>query len=275
MKTKPTETTFLETQLSKFDEVAANLDEQLKDYKGITIALYDDEAYKTAKKDFREVKSISKAIEDKRKELKQLYLDGGRAVDGRAKELQAVVEPVANEIADAIDAIDREKARLMKLKVDTRQQELTGVGYDFSAGAYRLGAKVIHASVFETATDDEWKQIITDGQAEKIRVDEEAAAKKTEDERLAKENAELKAKLAALEAKPSTAVVAPPVDNYSPTIASDRTEPYNVAFIADTPTEKPTLYKHGFDACRTLAIEIIREHSKKTEMINELNKLEA
>lgn len=260
---------YLDQQLSKYDEVVGDLNARLADFKDITLGLFDDEGYNAAKKDVREIKSIKKAIEDKRKELKQIYLDGGRAVDARAKELQEIVDPVLNKRIEAIDNVDREKERQRKALVMARTKELTDVGFDFSVGAYRLGVKIIHANAIESANDAEWNDIIEQGKIEKARLDEEISAKKAEDDRLAKENAELKAKLAELEN------VAKPIESTPPPATQQKA--YDVAYVAEKPDvmPKPQLYKSGFDACRTLAIAIVENTKSKKEIIEQLKSLEA
>jgi len=275
---------FLQLQLEKFEDVTIGLEKRLEDFTDITIPIFDDDAMKAAKADVRELRKYKKAIDDKRKELKDPYLNGGRAIDAKAKQWAALIEPVEKARIEAIDKVTREMDAIRRKKAQERTRELTGAGFEFSAGAYRIGTKVVHGQAIDESSDDEWKAIIAGGKEEKERLAKEAEAKRIEDERLAKENAELKAKLAKLEAKEDpfketsepkaeaapTNTGAPTRVDYIPPKTSDRTE-----MFGDTPLEKPTLYKNGFDAARTLAIAIVQKTSSKKEIINALNELKA
>ncbi len=249
------ENEFLQTQLSQFDAVADNLRGRMSEYENITIALFDEQAMATAKKDVRELRKIKNSIDTKRKELKQIYLEGGRAVDAEAKKYIAIVDPVIEQRIEAIDKVTREMDAIRRKKANERTRQLTDCGFEFSAGAYRLGSKVVHAIAIDETNDEDWKALIEAGKIERKRIEDETAQAK----QLEAENKALKAKLAAMETP------APPKQKPA--------EP--VAMFGDTPIEKPILYKNGFDAARTLAIAIVQKTASKKEIIQQLKTLEA
>lgn len=263
------ENEFLQTQLAQFDAVADNLRGRMSEYENITIALFDEQAMATAKKDVRELRKIKNSIDTKRKELKQIYLEGGRAVDAEAKKYISIVDPVIEQRIEAIDKVTREMDAIRRKKANERTRELTDCGFEFSAGAYRLGSKVVHAIAIDETNDEDWKALIEAGKIERKRIEDETAQAK----QLEAENKALKAKLAEMEtpAPPKTKTTGAPFQHQSDNPrTSDRTE-----MFGDTPIEKPILYKNGFDAARTLAIAIVQKTASKKEIIQQLKTIEA
>jgi len=270
MKT-PTPKTYLSTELAKFDPITKEVNDFLKDFTSVEIAgVFDDEGYKAAKSDVKLMKQYIKRIEDQRVEGKALFLEGGRAVDAKSKEVKAIIDPVLLRRIDQIVAIDDEKEKQRKAKALLRHTRLTDAGYEYSNGAYRVGIKIMHPSAIETASEEEFNAQVIAGSEESARLKSEDEAKKVEDDRLAKENAALRARLAEVEKvevfEPAVSSTgAPTRADFNPAVRSAETPTFG-----DTPLPKPQLYKNGFDACRTLAIEVVKNTTSKKEIIQEL-----
>ena len=172
------------------------------------------------------VKSVTKwrtAIEKKRKELKRVALDYGKAVDGEAARLTQLVEEVEKPAKAKLEAIDNIIEEQRKAEQLRRHKLLTENGWQFTGSwyictIYNYSLEQVNAASNETI--DEWVAIgkteLERLEAERIRKEEEArkaaeAARLQAEEnaRLAKEAAELRAKLAALEAanKPEPEII--------------------------------------------------------------------
>lgn len=90
-------------EISKYKELRINGINDIAGYKAVFQALQD-------------VKQDRIKVEKMRKALKQDALDYGRAVDAKAKEIQALIEPVEDHLKAEREAIDNEKARIEQEK---------------------------------------------------------------------------------------------------------------------------------------------------------------
>ena len=90
-------------EISKYKELRINGINDIAGYKAVFQALQD-------------VKQDRIKIEKMRKALKQDALDYGRAVDAKAKEIQALIEPVEEHLKSEREKIDNEKARIEQEK---------------------------------------------------------------------------------------------------------------------------------------------------------------
>lgn len=75
--------------IDNFDELKSALQEQLAVYKTI---VYTPETIKAAKKDKAALNKLKKAIEDRRKEIKKIYMEPYTVVEAQAKELVALID---------------------------------------------------------------------------------------------------------------------------------------------------------------------------------------
>jgi len=238
--------------------------------------VWDDSGYTAAKKALRQAKAVATDIDKKRKELKAVALEYGRAVDAEAKRLTELCAPTITTLEQRIAGVDMEKERLRNEKRQRRAAELVESGYEFSAGAYRVGNEIIHTAAIDDATDGDWIGILARGRAEREKVDAEKQRQEQdrielerERQRLAKERAEMereRAELAALRAINDVA----------------KAEPVHVPTPAPVPPSAPTAvpappaepYCVGFDACRSLCIEIISRESSRSAMIALITQLQ-
>jgi hypothetical protein len=230
--------------------------------------LFDDEGYKAAKSALRQSKSAKSAIEAKRKELKAIALEYGRAVDSEAKRLIEIVEPTVTALEQRIAAIDIEKERLRNEQRDRRTKEMTEIGYEFSMGAYRIGAEVIHPSALDSASDEDWAMLMQRGRA----AAEQERQRREEDERRRQELAELREMQARIEAERAELER---MRNPQPE-PEQQPEPAEVKFTPEfVPEHTPSPeYIAGFNAMRSLAIVIVQRAAKRNEMIHELNEVQ-
>ena len=90
-------------EISKYKELRINGINDIAGYKAVFQALQD-------------IKQDRIKVEKMRKALKQDALDYGRAVDAKAKEIQALIEPVEEHLKAEREAIDNEKARIEQEK---------------------------------------------------------------------------------------------------------------------------------------------------------------
>ena len=126
---------------------------------------------------------IKSAIEKEREAQKKYWLEGGRAVDSEAKELQSILAPALEHLIAQETAIVNEKARLAKIKEDekrdARVKRLTELGWTQELEPY----------------SDDYLRSWTEADFELIcaRMVTRVADKKLADEARAKQEAEAKA----------------------------------------------------------------------------------
>ena len=260
----------LKTELAKFDHLAVTILDKLPcldDY--IINGVWDDAGLEAAKAAHRRVRALVNDIERQRKEIKEPILAAGKAVDERAKELVNLTENVDHELKRRIADIEMQREAIKQEKRHNRTAELTQAGYEFTAGAYRIGDQVIVASAIDDATDDEWIGIIERGKAAAERVKLERAAHEAELERIKLEREQLEMERREL-------------DKLRKSMASQHTEdaePESIDEIEDATDNISNNisadYVSGFNACRTLAMQIVIKCSKRSEIIAMLDELNA
>jgi hypothetical protein len=262
------ENTVITQALAEYKPIEAEIQKSLPNTDDYLInGVFDDDGYKAAKSALRQAKSVVSSIETKRKELKAIALEYGRAVDGKAKELAEVCQPTINTLSERIAAVDMEKERLRNEQRDKRTKELIAAGYEYVHGAYRIGDQVVHTSAIDSASDEDWAGIIERGKeaAERVRL---------ETERLAKERAALEAERAALEAERAALAKerlesAPQPEPAAPTAPAASIP---AEFISSATPSKE--YIDGFNACRTLCIEIVKRSTQRRQIISDITDLE-
>lgn len=251
--------------LAQYDEVEAQLRSSLPNTSEYVInGIWDDDGYKAAKSALRTTKQLRSSIEAKRKELKAIALEYGRAVDGKAKELTEIVNEPIGDLESKIAAIDNEKERLRNERRNERTKELTAAGYEFSAGAYRVGAEIVHPTAIDDADDDDWQRILERGAKAKAEQEERQRKEAEERERLLKveqENARLRREL-----------------EQAQRMAAQEPEPQPKPAPAPEPEPAPQpkrseSYEAGFSAAQTLAIEIVGRAKTRKDMLDEISVL--
>lgn len=112
--------------LDNFEELKLALQAHLETYKNI---IYTPENIKEAKNDKSRLTKLKKTIEDKRKEMKSIYMEPYKIVEAQAKELVALIDEPLKLIADFInneDNIVKEAKRQEILSYYKKQSIILG-----------------------------------------------------------------------------------------------------------------------------------------------------
>lgn len=166
-------------ELSKADPVI----EQIRDeYMAIKVTGPDDDAgYQTAKVALDRVKRLRLDVEKTRKTLKADSLRYGKTVDGEAKRIKGLIEPIENHLSEQADIVRLEKARL---KAEAERKRITQV-QEWCGKLSRVGATIDLAALQEMDEDEfhftlksaekKWNEQAAERQAEKERIEAERA----------------------------------------------------------------------------------------------------
>lgn len=178
---------FIEQEKKKFNVTREFLTQKSNDYKGLVIAGPEDKTgYESVKKAVADLRTTRTSIEAKRKEIKDIALKFGKAIDQEAKELTAIIETTETDLKKKIDFIDNEKQRLKEESerkalelFNSRVNELFSIGFALRFDKYELGKLSISAEIIQHSTDEQWQSIILSSKiiADEIRIEKE----KTED----------------------------------------------------------------------------------------------
>lgn len=257
----------------------------------INIAGVEDKAnYKTASAALTKVKKYRTGIEAKRKELKEPFLEAGKAIDAEAKRLTALLTPIEEALAGKIKAIDNEAARLEQERRKQLHEQMLKAGYTLGTGVYIAGRKVIAPQQVWDAKPEQLEAIIIDGLNEVARLEQEAK----EREEQAKKIAELEAKIAegkkaqGVEVYPNVTLVPDPDMKDNEVRVAETHAPANTADMfsnipplhPNAPTEpsgpatnntvQPPCtttifdYDNGWNACREAVLKMMRSDLKLT-----------
>jgi hypothetical protein len=121
----------------------------------------------------KEVKRLRVSIESKRKELKADALAFGKAVDGEAKRLTGLIEPVEQHLQEEEDVYEAGKAMEKRIKLEAQQRK-TQERIDRLTAA---GSTQVDLLSVQSLTDDAFALMLTD-------VEKAAEARRIEAERL-------------------------------------------------------------------------------------------
>jgi len=206
----PTFDELITTELKKYDEIVPKVEELKKEFMPLTIASIEDkEGYEQVKEALKFMVAKRHSIEDKRKELKADSLKFGRAVDERAKEIQAMISPIELHLKEQKERIDLElkaiqeaEERATQERISKRHERLLSIGFapliDEFVWVSKLDGKTqsIHKLNIDIWDDEKFYKWCDSFQANVI--DQEEVYIKERDERAAKEIAEFEAKQAKL-----------------------------------------------------------------------------
>jgi hypothetical protein len=137
------------------------------------------------------------AIDKKRKELKAVPNEMGKAIDGYAKGLTELVEPIELLLDKEVERVDAEKERIKIEKekadqafMDDRIKQLIDVGCAFDGSEYTLGEFSTFTYDIRIANEEEFVALVDSARVEALKL----ADKKAETERLLREEDERRAK---------------------------------------------------------------------------------
>lgn len=269
----------IEQAVRAYDEIAATLHDQASALSTVTIAnIFDDAGLKQAKSNLRSLKSLDSQIENKRKELKAIALEYGRAVDGRAKELFAISAPHRESLEAKIKAVEDEReAQRRKLELE-RIDKLTAAGYEFTGGYYRVGVKMIEPSQITKLSDEDFDHIVNQGAQERQRLIAELEALRVEQERIEAERAAMAAERAELDALRRANDEAKRIEVEPAPAPEPKPAPQPADIFAPKPTQQSLDYERGFNACKSLALAILAEsetYKTRPQIIQGITALDA
>lgn len=172
----PTFDQLITNELQKYDPIVPKVEELKKEFMPLTITnIEDKEGYDAVKSALKFIVGKRNEIEDKRKELKADSLKFGRAVDERAKEIQALIAPIEEHLKGQKEKIDQEILAIKqaaelaaKEKLRERQTQLIKVGFNILSDEYLWVSKVepekthslhtLNVEVWEDTQFNEWYQ---------------------------------------------------------------------------------------------------------------------
>lgn len=137
-------------------------------FTGLKILGIDDaQGYQAIKNALAQIVPVRTGIEKKRKELKQVALDYGKAVDDKAKELTSAVLEVENPLKAELDRIDRLKAdaeaelrRQAEAKLADRKKQVLAAGALFNGTGYHTGSMYFTEDQIAESSDYDFVGII-------------------------------------------------------------------------------------------------------------------
>lgn len=286
-------------------------DEKIKEIaalcKEVQISGTEDAAnYKLAKNYATRLTKIRTGIEGKRKELKAVALEYGRAVDAEAKRLTALVEPIERDMKAKVDAIDKAIEQAKRAEELRRHNLLLENGWTFTGAWYLCGILNIAPQQLHEATAEKLTEWEAAGQAEMKRQAAEAERKRKEDEDRKAEIAKLEllrkeaaekanlpfenGKLGRANIEDSIPGLKKPEHNETDIVTVSSVEQgKNIAHelakevhpdILGEATDmnpNPSPYNKGFEACRAKVLALLADPTprKRSEFIEAIKKLEA
>lgn len=130
--------------IDNFQELKQALEQQLEVYKALA---YSQDSVKAAKKDKATLNKLKKAIDDKRKEIKKIYMQPYTIVEAQAKELIALIDEPLALIAGFIA---REEAE----EKEVRRKDIAAYFYQNSAALGDLAEAIFTSPAFY---DQKWE----------------------------------------------------------------------------------------------------------------------
>jgi len=155
----------------------------------VNIAGVEDKAnYKTATQALSKVKKFRTGIEAKRKELKEPFLEAGKAIDAEAKRLTALLAPIEESLSSKIKVIDTENARIEAERRAWVDEQMRVAGYTKAHGVFTAGKLILSAEMVYAAKEDELERHIKAGLASRAAMEAEQAELKRLREMAAMQN---------------------------------------------------------------------------------------
>jgi hypothetical protein len=196
----------IKRELQKYNVTDAAIAKLNAEYMSLAVKdANDKQGYEVCKAARIDIKKRRVEVEKTRVILKAESLEYGRRVDGEAKRITALLEPIEIHLIGQEKIVDDEKARIKAeeeakeaARVQARIDRLESMGMGLVAGHYRLpyGAEgvAVPVAILKVCTDEQFTQFVEKIQekkdAEDARVKAEDDARKVESERLAKVSAD-------------------------------------------------------------------------------------
>lgn len=196
----------IKTELQKYNVTDAAIAKLNADYMALAVKGVDDKAgYEVVKTARIDIKKRRVEVEKTRVQLKAESLEYGRRVDGEAKRITALLEPIETHLIGQEKIVEVEKERLKAeveakeaARIQARIDRLESMGMGLIAGHYKLPYGVegvaVPVAILKVCTDEQFAQFVVEIQAKKdaedARIKAEEVARQAETERLAKVAAE-------------------------------------------------------------------------------------
>ncbi len=195
----------IKNELQKYGVTDAAIAKLNADYMALTVKTPQDMAgYEVVKKARIDIKKRRVEVEKTRVQLKAESLEYGRRVDGEAKRITALLEPIETHLTAQEKIVDDEKARIKAeaeakeaARIQARVDRIFAFGASFTGQNYIAYGLQIPAALVKACADEQFEQFVAQVQGEKdkedARLKAEEDARKAEAERLAKVAAEQEA----------------------------------------------------------------------------------
>lgn len=196
----------IKNELQKYNMTDAAIAKLKTDYMVLTVKTPQDIAgYEIVRKARIDIKKRRVEVEKIRVQLKAESLEYGRRVDGEAKRITALLEPIEDHLIRQEKIVDDERARI-KAEAEAKEAErftartdtlIQSFGATWNGHTYIAYGISIPAAIIKVCNDEQYEQLVAQLQekkdAEDARIKAEEIARKAEIERLAKVAAEQEA----------------------------------------------------------------------------------
>jgi len=181
------------TELKKFDPIVPKIEEIAAQYMPLKItSIEDTEGYEAVREAIKFMVRKRNEVEQKRKELKADSLALGKALDSRAKEITAMLEPIEshlvaekNKIDLEIKRIEEEKERKRWEAINLRADRLTNIGMFHGVNEFIWKSAISETEItllninLETLSDADFDEFL---EQTRTQINEEVAEIKRQEE---------------------------------------------------------------------------------------------
>ena len=164
----------IRSELTKFDVVVPAVNELAKQFLPLKIISADDKVgYSDVSRALRLIVSKRTAVEEKRKELKADSLTFGKAVDTRAKEITAMLQPIEDHLKSQKLWFESEVERI-KAEEQERKNELERIKAEEQERKNKIIDdrldKLMGLNMYQTVTEFIWKSKLSEDEVSILRV---------------------------------------------------------------------------------------------------------
>lgn len=153
---------------TNFDQVKAQLAEEMSQYEGI---VFTEDSKTAAKKKVAELRKTKKDIDDRRKEVKKQWMAPYEAFETQVKQLLVLVDKPINYINGQVDAFEQKRLEEREAEIRFIYQEEIGDMADFLALHSIRNDKWLNASTSTKAIRKEMQEAIATARAGKMAIE--------------------------------------------------------------------------------------------------------
>jgi hypothetical protein len=151
----------IQSELKKFDAVVPAINQIKESYMPLSInGIEDEEGYEKVKEALKFMVTKRNEVEAKRKELKADSLALGKAIDQRAREISAMLEPIESHLRHQKESIDQEIKRIEEAKIAERQAQIN----------QRIDKLMSINGMYQTITEFVWASKLGSEQISLLRI---------------------------------------------------------------------------------------------------------